>query len=431
MNMKVLSFLMLVGLLWCVLGPQTTHAQAAAADLDRDGTPNISDRDVDNDGILNRADRNIDGGTARSGPLRGRYIGDNLANDSSQELDMDADGLADDAVLETDIDGDGLLDGERRETDIDSDGLADNAPNETDIDGDGLSDTAASETDIDGDGLADGVSGEVDIDGDASANGLDGDMDGDGLANNSDPDMHGTGVLNDIFAGADEAYASDASAASTIAYVSGEVRRILQIAATDPGLRVRVSADQFGSLITGVWRYLSPDNIQVYAKWCYPANNPSDLQIAVIYRYGGPYSGNPVDYANPAYYSISEESRVYSQYPGGGMTFVSWMPQQPAGFYFGAIFQTYTSIPSSLATGGFYYGTASGEPSDFTPPYQTLVNALSSYPNLTSDPQYLTFSGNFGSTPGLPSLQPLINLQRTVMQVSRAWYGQQEARQLR
>jgi len=431
MNMKVLSSLMLVGLLWCVLGPQTTHAQAAAADLDRDGTPNISDRDVDNDGILNGADRNIDGGTARSGPLRGRYIGDNLPNVSSQELDMDADGLADDAVLETDIDGDGLLDGERRETDIDSDGLADNAPNETDIDGDGFLDNAASETDIDGDGLADGVSGEVDIDGDASANGLDGDMDGDGLANSSDPDMHGTGVLNDIFAGADEAYASDASAASTIAYVSGEVRRILQIAATDPGLRVRVSAGQFGSLITGVWRYLSSDNIQVYAKWCYPANNPSDLQIAVIYRYGGPYSGNPVDYANPAYYSISEESRVYSQYPGGGMTFVSWVPQQPAGFYFGAIFQTYTSIPSSLATGGFYYGTASGEPSDFTPPYQTLVNALSSYPNLTSDPQYLTFSGNFGSTPGLPSLQPLMNLQRTVMQVSRAWYGQQEARQIR
>ena len=422
---------MLVGLLWCVLGPQTTHAQAAAADLDRDGTPNISDLDVDNDRILNRADRNIDGGTARSGPLRGRYIGDNLANDSSQELDMDADGLADDAVLETDIDGDGLPDGERRETDIDGDGLLDNSPTETDIDGDGLSDTAASETDIDGDGLADGLSGEVDIDGDASANGLDVDVDGDGMVNNADPDMYGTGVLNDIFAGADEAYASDASAASTIAYVSGEVRRILQIAATDPGLRVRVSADQFGSLITGVWRYLSPDNIQVYAKWCYPANNPSDLQIAVIYRYGGPYSGNPVDYANPAYYSISEESRVYSQYPGGGMTFVSWVPQQPAGFYFGAIFQTYTSIPSSLATGGFYYGTASGEPSDFTPPYQTLVNALSAYPNLTSDPQYLTFSGNFGSTPGLPSLQPLINLQRTVMQVSRAWYGQQEARQLR
>jgi hypothetical protein len=258
-----------------------------------------------------------------------------------------------------------------------------------------------------------------------------GDIDGDGLVNNSDPDMHGTGVLNDIFAGADEAYAPDASAASTIAFVSAEVRRRLQIPASDKGLRVRVSANPFGSLVTGVWRYLSSDNIQVYAKWSYPANNPADIQIAAIYRYSGPYSGNPADYTNPAYYSISEESRVYSQYPGGGINFVSWVPQQPAGFYFGAIFQTYTSIPSSLATGGFYYGTASGEPSDFTPPYQTLVNALSSYPNLTSDPQYLTFSGNFGSTPGLPSLQPLINLQRTVMQVSRAWYGQQEARQIR
>jgi hypothetical protein len=285
--------------------------------------------------------------------------------------------------------------------------------------------------DIDGDGLDDGVRGEVDTDGDGVANGLDGDVDGDGLANNSDTDMYGTGVLNDIFAGADEAYAPDASVASTIAFVSAQVRRRLQIPASDTGLRVRVSANPFGSLVTGVWRYLSSDNIQVYAKWSYPTNNPADIQIAAIYQYNGPYSGNPADYTNPAYYSISEESRAYSQYPGGGMTFVSWMPQQPAGFYLGAIFQTYTSIPSSLATGGFYYGSASGEPSDFTPPYQTLVNALSAYPNLTSDPEYLTFSGSLGSAPGLPSLQPLINLQRTVMQVSRAWYGQVEAQQLR
>ncbi len=409
----------------------TAYAQAAPADLDRDGIPNIFDRDVDNDGILNAADRNIDGGTARSGPLRGRYIGDNLPNNSPQELDMDADGLADNAPNETDIDGDGLLDGERSETDIDGDGLPDNSAAETDIDGDGLLDNAANETDIDGDGLADGVSGEVDIDGDASANGLDGDVDGDGVANSTDPDMHGTGALNDILVGAEAAYAPDAMVVSTTTYVSGEIRRLLGIPSTDKGLVVKVSAKPFGALVTGLWRYLSPDNIQVYAKWCYPANNPSDLSIAAIYRYNGPYSGDPADYTNSDYYSLSEESRVYSQYPGGGMTFVSWTPGQPAGFYFGAILQNYTSIPSSLATGGFYYGTASGEPSDSTPPYQTLVNVLSSYPNLTSDPQYLTFSGNFGSTPGLPSLQPLMNLQRTVMQVSRAWYGQQEARQIR
>jgi len=428
-NRKIASHILALGL--AVGTTQSLKAQAAVNDLDRDGIPNISDTDVDNDGILNGSDSNIDGGVAKSGPLKGQYIGDRIANDNAAELDMDADGLLDNAANESDIDGDRLADNSKLELDIDADGRPDTATNESDIDGDGLADNAANEMDIDGDNLLDGGSGEFDIDGDGSANGLDGDVDGDGLANNSDADMHGTGVLNDIFAGADEAYAPDASAASTIAFVSAEVRRRLQIPASDKGLRVRVSANPFGALVTGVWRYLSSDNIQVYAKWSYPANNPADIHIAAIYRYNGPYSGNPADYTNPAYYSISEESRVYSQYPGGGMTFVSWVPQQPAGFYFGAIFQTYTSISSSLATGGFYYGTASGEPSDFTPPYQTLVNALSAYPNITSDSQYLTFSGNLGSAPGLPNLQPLIKLQRTIMQVSRAWYGQLEAQQLR
>lgn len=416
------------------------YAVTPTADLDRDGVPNISDRDVDNDGALNGADRNIDGGTARSGPLRGRLIGDNFPNDSSQELDMDADGLADDASNEADIDGDGLSDANVRETDIDSDGLADDAATETDMDGDGLSDGAvseldidgdgqldnaiaeididgdgladndATETDIDGDGLADDGRGEVDIDGDASANGLDGDVDGDGLANNSDADMSGTGVINDIFVGADSAYAPDLNVASTISFVSGEIRRILQIPSSDNGLRVRVSATQVGDRVTGVWRYLSADNIQVYSNWCYSVSNPSDLKIAVIYQYSGPYSGNPADYTNPANYTVSEENRVYAQFPGGGITFVSWVPPQPAGFYYTA--------PNQQATG-------------FAPPYQPLVNALASLPNFISDQQYLSFSGNLGSAPGLPSLQPVIDLQRTIMQVSRTWYGRLESTQIR
>jgi hypothetical protein len=323
---------------------------------------------------------------------------------------MDADGLADNAPNETDIDGDGLLDGERREADIDGDGLPDNSAAETDIDGDGLFDNAANETDIDGDGLADGVAGEVDIDGDASANGLDGDVDGDGVANNTDPDMHGTGALNDILAGAEAAYAPDATVVSTITYVSGEIRRLLGIPSTDKGLVVKVSAKPFGALVTGLWRYLSPDNIQVYAKWCYPANNPSDLKIFVIYRYTGPFPGSPADYGNSANYGVSNESRAYALFPGGGLTFVSWVPPQPAGFYYTA--------PNQQATG-------------FAPPYQPLVNALSSMPNFTSSLQYLSFSGNLGSSPGLPSLQPVIDLQRTIMQVSRVWYGPLEARQLR
>ncbi len=409
------------------IGPflPAAHAQAPA-DLDRDGIPNITDRDVDNDGIPNGADRNIDGGTAQSGPLRGQYIGDNLPNDSSRELDMDADGLADIAVQETDIDGDGLadnapnetdidgdgrLDGERQETDIDGDGLLDNSAAETDIDGDALADNAANETDIDGDGLADGVREEVDTDGDASANGLDGDVDGDGLANNSDADMNGTGVINDYFQTVgDAAYAPDASVASTIAYVSGEVRRVLQIPATDNGLRVRVSAYPFGTWVYGAWRYLSADNIQVYASWAYPSSEPSQLKVFVDWIYTGPYSGIVEDYTNPANYVISEENRLSSQYPGGGFTFIGWVPPEPTGFYF--------SAPNEQATG-------------FAPPYEKLRAALSSYPNFSSSPQYLDFSGSLVSTPGFPGVQPIINLQRTIMQVSRAWYGQQEARQLR
>jgi hypothetical protein len=385
------------------------HAQSSTADLDGDGVPNISDRDVDNDGLLNGTDRNIDGGKATSGPFRGKFIGDNLPNNSPQELDMDADGLADDAAAETDIDGDGLLDGERRETDIDGDGLADNAANETDIDGDGLADNAANETDIDGDGLVDGGRDEVDTDGDGSANGLDVDMDGDSLANNSDPDMYGTGDINDIFQlpGSEEAYAADASVASTIAYVSGQIRQKLQIPATDKGLRVRVNPVLFGSLVTGVWRYLSSDNIQVWAKWCYPLDNPADLNIATQYSYDGPLSGNSADYVNPANYFISEESRVYSGYPGGGGYIINWQPQQPAIFGF--------SVPSEQATGF----------------YQPLVNALASLPNFTPNQPDLSFSADLGTSPGLSSLQTLVKLERISMQVSRAWYGQQEARQLR
>ena len=153
--MKSSNLLLVASIAMSFGGAETSRAQTFTADLDRDGIPNITDRDVDNDGILNGADRNIDGGSARSGPLRGRYIGDNLPNDSTQELDMDADGLADIAVAELDIDGDGLADSAANETDIDGDGRLDGERQETDIDGDGLLDNAAAETDIDGDALAD------------------------------------------------------------------------------------------------------------------------------------------------------------------------------------------------------------------------------------------------------------------------------------
>jgi hypothetical protein len=197
-KLKIASQILALGL--SVSASHSLKAQTAVNDLDRDGIPNISDTDVDNDGILNGSDSNIDGGTAKSGPLKGQYIGDRIANDAAAELDMDADGLMDNAANEMDIDGDGLADNAILERDIDGDGRADTATQETDIDGDGIVDNSLTETDIDGDGLADDAMTETDIDGDSVLDNavVEQDIDGDGLADeaNSESDMDGDGIIN-------------------------------------------------------------------------------------------------------------------------------------------------------------------------------------------------------------------------------------------
>lgn len=128
---------------------------AVGPDLDGDGVPNVVDPDIDNDGIPNALDRNIDGGIAKSGPHKGRYIGDHLDNDSPAEKDIDDDGLADDSLGEADIDGDGKHDDSVLEGDVDGDRRLDDASVETDMDGDGREDAAAAEENIDGDGFDD------------------------------------------------------------------------------------------------------------------------------------------------------------------------------------------------------------------------------------------------------------------------------------
>jgi hypothetical protein len=55
----------------------SAHAKSSSLpDLDGDGIPNLVDPDVDNDGIPNGRDSNVDGGMCRSGPYKGRCIGD-------------------------------------------------------------------------------------------------------------------------------------------------------------------------------------------------------------------------------------------------------------------------------------------------------------------------------------------------------------------
>ncbi len=128
---------------------------AVGPDLDGDGVPNVVDPDIDNDGIPNALDRNIDGGIARSGPHKGRYIGDHLDNNNPAEKDIDDDGLVDDSLGEADIDGDGKRDDSVLEGEVDGNRRLDGASVETDMDGDGREDAAAEEDDIDGDGFDD------------------------------------------------------------------------------------------------------------------------------------------------------------------------------------------------------------------------------------------------------------------------------------
>jgi hypothetical protein len=398
-------------------------------DIDGDGLADnaANETDMDGDGLADNApnETDIDGdGLADNAANELDIDGDGLADNALNETDIDGDGLADNAATETDIDGDGLPDGALNETDIDGDGLADNAANETDIDGDGLADNAATETDIDGDGSADGSQGEPDTDGDGMANSLDPDTDGDGLANNTDPDLDGTGVddstLDILYENPSNprSYANDASVTSITGPVDAEVRKFLQIPATDTGLRVRVLINggtvdqpgQWNGLITGLWRYLSSDRIQLWARWCYPANDPSQLKIFVEYRYARPN------------YVVSEENRLYAGYTtavgefsltriaSSPNVFIYWFPGQPVGFYYTA--------PNQQATG-------------FAPPYEPLRTALAGYPNFSARSDYLSFSGNLSTVANFQGVSPVLGLLRTIRQTNLTWYGGIEATQIR
>jgi hypothetical protein len=235
----------------------------------------------------------------------------------------------------------------------------------------------------------------------------DGDTDGDGYDN----DYDSMDILYEAPSNP-PAYADDASAAPIIAAVDGQVRNFLSIAAADSGLRVRVQINdgtvtqpgRFGDRVTGVWRYLSPDKIQVWGKWSYPASDPSQVNLAVQLSYSGPLlpaeqvlSGDVADYLNPANYSISEESRLYAGFLNGPITFIGWLPGTSANFYYTA--------PNEQATG-------------FPAPIEGLKAALASVPNFTNSGD--SFSGDLSASPGLPGVQPVLDVLRTINRVTRA-----------
>ena len=243
--------------------------------------------------------------------------------------------------------------------------------------------------------------GGLDRETDAQDRFADGDVDGDGFDNDYD--------FMDIFNenGNPSAYADDATVAATIQSVGAKVRDVLGIPADDPGLRVRVSKSQFGDLVTGVWRYLTPDKIQVWARWCYPAADSTQLKTFVEYRYKGPYSGNPADYTNLANYGISEENRLYAGYLSGAITFIGWLPGQPVGFFY--------SAPNEQATG-------------FPAPIEPLKAALGSLPNFSNRGD--SFQGTLSRDAGFKGVQPILGLLRTINGVNQTWYARLRAERL-
>lgn len=231
----------------------------------------------------------------------------------------------------------------------------------------------------------------LDMEVDALDRFADGDVDGDGF----DDDYDFMDILYQS-PGSRSAYADDASVAPIIAAVDAEVRGVLGIPATDAGLRVRVQATPFGDRVGGVWRYLTPDKIQVWGKWAYPAADPGRVNVAVQWSYTGPFSGDISDYTDPANYVISPESRLYAGYLSGPTTFVGWLPNEPAGFFYVA--------PNEQATG-------------FPAPTEALRRALGSMPDFTNVGD--SFAGDFSGSPGLPGVQPVLDLLRTINRVTR------------
>jgi hypothetical protein len=226
----------------------------------------------------------------------------------------------------------------------------------------------------------------------------DGDVDGDGFDNDYD--------FMDIFYenGNPSAYADDATVAATIQSVSVKLRDVLGIPANDTGLRVRVAMNQSGDLVTGVWRYMTPDKIQVWARWSYPASDSAQLKTFVKYQYTGPYSGNVSDYTNPANYVISEENRLYAGYLSGPTSFISWLPGQSVGFSYLA--------PDEQSTG-------------FPAPIEPLTAALRSLPNFSNVGN--SFQGTLSTDVGFKGVQPILGLLRTINQVNQTWYARLRA----
>jgi len=198
--------------------------------------------------------------------------------------------------------------------------------------------------------------------------------------------------------GGDDVFLADAPVADTLSRVEGELRTLLKISATEPGLRLRLRKPSIPGWVTGLWRYLSADNLQVWAQWAYPSNDPSALNLLATDRFIPGEVTDDAQLLDPANLTIGEERQVYVWDTTLQGLAATWKPGRPLNF---------SATVTRDATAGSGLSV------------EAIQAALGRYPNLEVSaseglPSYFAFTADFQASLEFPGLQPILDVQRAL-----------------
>jgi hypothetical protein len=210
-------------------------------------------------------------------------------------------------------------------------------------------------------------------------------------------------VLDIIDLAGDEVYVPDASVTDTLSRVEGELRKFLKISTTEPGLRLRLQKPFAAGWVSGIWRYLSADNLQVWAMWAYPSNNPSALNFLATFRFIPTDLTDEAQARDPANFTIGEDRQMYVWNADLNISGASWNPGRPLSF-------SATLVRDGTAGSGLSVGT--------------IRDALAAYPNLEivapeGSPAYFGISADFQASTEFPGLQPILDVHRTLQKLAK------------
>ena len=223
----------------------------------------------------------------------------------------------------------------------------------------------------------------------------------------SDPAVSGPAakapVLDIIDLAGDEVYVPDASVADTLSRVEGELRKFLKISTTEPGLRLRLRKPFAAGWVSGTWRYLSADHLQVWAMWAYPSNNPSALNFLATDRFIPTEFTDEAQLRDPANFTIGEDRQLSVWDADFNTSAASWNPGRPLSF------------SATLGRDGTAGSSLSVE---------KIKAALGSYPNLEivsseANPSYFGISGDYQTSSEFPGLQLILDVKRTLQALAK------------